>query len=243
MRIALFGDIHSNYHALEAVLADMARRGVDRLICLGDVTLKGPLPKECVDRVRALGCPVVSGNTDAAYQPDNHPSRYPARNNSQRAILADFDRHVAALTEADRAWLAGLPLTHTEVVEGHRMDFFHAVPHSNYVLLWPWSSNEELDGLRLSDETVLSGLGHNHRAFVRVHHGRTVVNAGSVGLPFDGDPRPSYAIVDVEEGGALSAQIIRVPYAVEAAITAARQVSMAGWDLFAHSVRTGRFPG
>jgi predicted phosphodiesterase len=242
MRIALFGDIHSNFHALEAVLADMARRGVDQMVCLGDITLKGPLPKECVDRVRDLGCPVVLGNTDASYQPENPPSRYPARNDSQRAILADFDRHVTALTEADRHWLANLPLTHTLWVEGMRFDFCHAVPHSNYVLLWPWSSNEELEALRLSDETVLAGFGHNHRAFIRTHHGRTFVNAGSVGLPFDGDSRPAYALVEVERG-LLSVQIIRVPYEAESAIQAARQSGMAGWELFAHTARTGRFPG
>lgn len=242
MRIALFSDIHSNYHALEAVLADMGRRSVDRLICLGDVTLKGPLPKECVDRVRDLGCPVVSGNADACYHPDRHPSKYPARNNSQRAILADFDRHVAALTEADRAWLVGFPMTHTEVVEGLRMDFFHAVPHSNYVLLMPWATPEELDGLRLSEETRFSAFGHNHRAFVRTHRGRTVVNVGSVGLPFDGDPRPGYVVAEVE-GGVLSTQIIRVPYDAEAAIRSAQQVGMAGWELFAHTARTGDFPG
>lgn len=242
MRLALFGDIHGNYHALEAVLTDMARQGVDRMVCLGDITLKGPMPKECVDRVRDLGCPVVLGNTDACYHPENHPSKYPVRNESQRAILADFDRHLAALTEADRAWLAGFPLTHTEEVEGLRMDFFHAVPHSNYVLVWPWSSNEQLEGLRLSDQTVLSGFGHNHRAFIRTHQGRTFLNAGSAGLPFDGDPRPGYALVEVK-AGRLSTQIVRVPYPVEGAIRAARQVGMAGWELFVHSARTGQFAG
>ncbi|HYG57482.1 MAG TPA: metallophosphoesterase family protein, partial [Symbiobacteriaceae bacterium] len=76
MRIAMFSDIHSNYHALEAVLGDMALRGVDRMVCLGDLTMKGPLPKECVDRVRDLGCPVVLGNTDACYSPDLRPSLF-----------------------------------------------------------------------------------------------------------------------------------------------------------------------
>ena len=86
MRIALISDIHSNYHALEAVLTDVAGRGVDRIICLGDLTLKGPLPKECVDRIRDLDCPVVLGNADGSYHPDSYPHRFPARNNSQVAI-------------------------------------------------------------------------------------------------------------------------------------------------------------
>lgn len=242
MRIGLFSDIHSNDHALEAVLADMARRGVDQMICLGDLTMKGPLPKQSVDRVRDLGCPVVLGNTDACYRPELHPGHYPIRNQSQEVALADFERHLTALSAADQAWLTDLPLTHTSVVDGVRMDFFHAAPHHNYVLVMPWAKPEELDGLRLADETRLSAFGHCHRPFVRFHQGRLYLNTGSVGLPFDGDPRPSYIIVEAE-GGILSAQIVRVPYDAEAAIRTAKSVGMAGWELFAHTARTGLFPG
>ncbi len=242
MRIALISDIHSNYHALEAVLADIARRGVDRIICLGDITLKGPLPKDCVDRVRDLGCPVVLGNTDGAYHPDNHPEKFPPRNRTQEAVLQDFPRHVATLTEEDRRWLCSFPLTLSETWEGVRMDFFHAAPHHNYVLTMPWAPNEDFAEFRLSEETQVAAFGHCHRAFIRFPQGLTLVNAGSVGVPFDGDPRPSYAIVEVLDGTA-SASIIRVPYDAEAAIKAARDVGMRGWELFAYTARTGRFSG
>jgi diadenosine tetraphosphatase ApaH/serine/threonine PP2A family protein phosphatase len=69
-----------------------------------------------------------------------------------------------------------------------------------------------------------------------------VVNTGSVGVPFDGDPRPSYALVEVEQGAAL-AGIVRVPYDPEPAIKAAQAVGMKGWELFARTARTGEFPG
>lgn len=242
MRIGLFGDIHSNYHALEAVLRDMQQRGVDRMVCLGDITMKGPLPKECVDLVRSLGCPVVQGNTDACFLPDRHPSQFPVMNRSQAEALADFERHEAALTEEDRQWLQNLPLTATDVIDGVRLDYFHAVPHHNYVLVMPWATNDEIAAMRLSDETKVSACGHNHRAFIRSPQGRMVINAGSVGAPFDGDWRPSYAIVELS-GGSLSGQIVRVPYSAEAAIQAAKDVRMHGWELFAHTARTGQFPG
>lgn len=242
MRIALFSDIHANYHALEAVLADIARRGADRLICLGDITLKGPLPKECVDRVRDLGCPVTLGNTDGCYHPDFHPDRYPVQNQSQAAAQADFQRHLAALSQEDQQWLQGHPLVVTEHWEGVRMDFFHATPENNYVLILPWAGNDVLHRLRISDDTRVSAFGHCHRAFIRNPLGRLVINPGSVGLPFDGDPRASYALLDVENGTTL-ASLVRVPYDAEAAIRAAQDVGMAGWELFAHTVRTGMFPG
>lgn len=242
MRIGLFSDIHSNCHALQAVLADMGRRGVDRLICLGDVTLKGPLPKESVDLVRSLGCPVVRGNTDGAYHPDFHPDRFPPVNKSQVVAQQDFARHVDALPEADRLWLQQLPLAVTETWEGVRFDLFHATPTNNYVLILPWTDNETLAALRMSDETQVSAFGHCHRAFIRNPQGRMVINAGSVGLPFDGDPRPCYALVEVERG-VTSATLVRVPYDPEPAIQAARDCAMKGWELFAYTARTGMFPG
>lgn len=243
MRIALFSDIHSNDHALEAVLADIALRGVDRIICLGDITLKGPLPKECVDRVRDLGCPVVLGNADGCYHPDFHPERFPAQNESQAATHADFDRHLAALTAADQQWLHSLPLHLTDTWDGAQVELFHATPGHNYVLTMPWATNDHLTTLRTSSQTVLSAFGHCHRAFVRVVNGFTAVNTGSVGLPFDGDPRPSYALVEVKNGHLTSTTIMRVAYDAEAAIRVARDVGMAVWKLFAHTARTGQFPG
>ncbi|MDF2627189.1 MAG: YfcE family phosphodiesterase [Symbiobacteriaceae bacterium] len=243
MRIALFSDIHSNYHALEAVLSDIALRGVDRIICLGDITLKGPLPKECVDRVRDLGCPVVLGNADGCYHPDFHPDRFPPQNASQVAARADFHRHLAALTRADQDWLQNFPVHLAESWEGTSVELFHATPGDNYVLTMPWASNEQMVALRSSESTQMAAFGHCHRAFVRVVHGFTVMNTGSVGLPFDGDPRPSYALVEAERGRLTMCTIIRVEYDAEAAIKAARTVGMIGWELFAHTARTGQFPG
>ncbi|HWH68531.1 MAG TPA: metallophosphoesterase family protein [Candidatus Sulfotelmatobacter sp.] len=242
MRVALVSDIHSNYHALDAVLSDVTARGVDRVICLGDITLKGPLPKECVDRIRQLGCPVVLGNTDACYHPNFHPHLFPSHNESQVAAQADFERHVAALPEDDRQWLQGFPLLLQENWEGVRVELFHASPTHNYVLVMPWATTDQLAALRTSTETAIAAFGHCHRAFVRVAHGCTVINSGSVGLPFDGDARSSYALVDVEEGRT-SAAIVRVAYDAEAAIKAARDAGMKGWELFAHTARTGEYPG
>jgi putative phosphoesterase len=242
MRIALISDIHSNYHALEAVLQDIGRRGVDRVICLGDITMKGPLPRECVARVRDLGCPVVLGNTDGCYNPNFRPELFPAQNDSQVAAHADWSRHVNALSEADRQWLQSFPLMLRETFEGVQMEFFHASPAHNYVLTMPWASNSELLSLRPDEGVGLAAFGHCHRAFVRVTHGTTFVNSGSVGLPFDGDPRPSYALLDVD-AGTLSTAVVRVPYDAEAAIQTARDVGMHGWELFAHTARTGQFPG
>ncbi len=65
MKIALISDIHGNLPALEAVLAELNAEGVDEIVCLGDVALFGPQPRQVLAILRELGCPVVMGNTDA----------------------------------------------------------------------------------------------------------------------------------------------------------------------------------
>src|SRR5215472_4266272 len=64
-KIALISDIHGNLPALDATLAEIAAEGTERIVCLGDVATLGPQPREVIARLRALGCPVVMGNTDA----------------------------------------------------------------------------------------------------------------------------------------------------------------------------------
>ena len=66
MRVALISDLHGNLTALETVLDDLDRERPDRVLCLGDVAATGPQPRETVERLREVGCPVVMGNADAA---------------------------------------------------------------------------------------------------------------------------------------------------------------------------------
>src|SRR2546430_1282723 len=66
MRFAIFSDVHGNLEALEAVLADARARKCTRFVCLGDVVGYNANPRECVERVRELDCPVVKGNHDEA---------------------------------------------------------------------------------------------------------------------------------------------------------------------------------
>ena len=95
MRVAALYDVHGNLPALEAVLAEVGREGVDAIVCGGDVCA-GPLPQECLDALRALDAVFVRGNGDRA--------------------LADWP--ASRLREDDRAFLAGLPLTASLDVDG-----------------------------------------------------------------------------------------------------------------------------
>ena len=64
MRVAIFSDIHGNLPALEAVLADVARRRPDAMYCLGDLVGYGPFPNEVIERIRSEQIPTITGNYD-----------------------------------------------------------------------------------------------------------------------------------------------------------------------------------
>lgn len=104
-RIAVFGDVHSNLEALEAVLADIRAQGVQRIVCTGDIVGYAANPSECLKIIYDLNCPVVQGNHDFYAASD--------------ASLKDFSLHAlnamlwtrARLSQADREWLRNLPMT------------------------------------------------------------------------------------------------------------------------------------
>jgi predicted phosphodiesterase len=75
MRIAIISDIHGNMVALDAALADIESEHVDQIVCLGDVAEFGPHPREVLARLRALGCPVIMGNTDERLIDPARPGR------------------------------------------------------------------------------------------------------------------------------------------------------------------------
>src|SRR3954468_19393335 len=102
--LAILSDIHSNLHALDAVLAVCRRRGVTRFCCLGDIVGYGAFPAECVDRIRALACPVVQGNHDAYVASGNLDS------DISPLARAGVEFSIAHLSAVDREWLSKLPL-------------------------------------------------------------------------------------------------------------------------------------
>src|SRR6058998_1991257 len=104
MRFAIFSDVHANLEALEAVLADARARKCTRFVCLGDVVGYNANPRECVERVRELDCPVVKGNHDEAASRLSPPGDF--NEIAERAIAWTRDH----LTDEHKEWLRGLPL-------------------------------------------------------------------------------------------------------------------------------------
>lgn len=241
MRIAAISDIHGNAVAFEAVLEDLRRQSPDVIVCLGDVVMRGPQPRECVDLLRSLNPLVtVRGNFDHLFtrwpKPDWQPTTY-----KEELAVRGLAYDSVHLSKADQAWLSDLPMEYSMSIADVHIELYHAGPNSLTRYTWPWAPVEELETLRKEPSTNLVLFGHMHHPFVRQATGFTVVNTGSIGLSFDGDNRASYAIIDIERQ-TLATQVRRVAYDVEAVIQVAHARSMPDVDLFEHAVRHAEFP-
>lgn len=200
--IAILGDIHANIDALDAVLEDCRREGVESYICTGDVVGYNAAPRECMDIVRGLGCPVVKGNHDHYVSADLDLSDF----HPNAAAVVEWTR--GQLSEGELEWLRQLPFT----VKRAGIGVVHAT----------WDNPEgfgyvfdhlQAESSFICQPTPLCFYGHTHcpmiyekqmggvfRIDAQDFHlpiGRKYfINVGSVGQPRDGDPRASYVVYD-----------------------------------------------
>lgn len=237
MRIAILSDVHGNLTALDAVVADVLQRAPDRVLHGGDLVLLGAQPAEVVDRIRELGWPGVLGNTDELlWRPEEQAHQEtlaPKLTEQLRLMFQECAPVTAELLGEERvAWLRDLPAA--ERIDG--LALVHAAPGN----LWraPQVTAEDSE-LLLTYRPLTSEIavyGHIHRPFVRPLDELTIVNCGSVGMPWDEDPRASYLLI--EDG---VPHLIRVAYDVEreAAILSASRYPDAARLI--EMRRTGRF--
>ena len=189
MRIALISDIHGNLIALDAVLADIARHGVDRIVCLGDLAMSGPRPREVVARIRALGWSVVKGNCDdlvVAMRATGQPHDAAI---ARWAVEIDY-WSATRLSSSDLAYLQALPPTvDVPLGDGATLLCVHGSPSSYTDRILPDTPDEQLDALLLPLPPGIHAIaaGHTHIPLARRYRGVTIVNPGSVGLPLARD--------------------------------------------------------
>ena len=223
MRIALISDIHGNLPALDAVLDDLKRQELDRVICLGDVCF-GPQAHECLERLRALECPMILGNWDS-WSIDGFP---PAENPIGSMLYEIGAWWAKLLTDDDRAFVRTFePTLEVPLGNGSRMLCFHGSPRSFSDWIFATTPDDELEGeFSGIDATVLAG-GHTHLQMLRRFRESMILNPGSVGQPFSQWwPREiriahwaEYGIVDSTSSEEVAFELRRVPFDLEALLT------------------------
>lgn len=210
MRIAIISDIHGNFTALKAVLQDLGQQPpVDQLIVAGDLCLNGPSPREALERVQALDCPVIQGNTDLEIV-----TEAPQKGEKKRTTVGWTREQIGA---DGIAYLEALPFSHRiSNPQGSDVLIVHANPLNLEDAIFPNSSDAALQLLLGGVDTSVGVLafGHLHIAYTRSWRHLLLVDVGSCGLPRDEDHRASYAILDWQDNG-WQAEIRRVPYDVQ----------------------------
>lgn len=220
MRFAVLTDIHANREAFEAVLADAAARGVDRIVLLGDLVGYGPDPEWCVDKAAGLvaaGAVCIQGNHDSAAAGGVESLSA----NARRAMVWTKAR----LTGAHRAFLAGLPLTAT----AGDVLFVHASANDPGAWIYVTSASMARGSFRSCEARIIL-CGHVHvpllassdvGGVVRVQtfrmatpiplirSRRWLAVVGAVGQPRDGIAQAGYALLDT---GTNELTFRRAPY-------------------------------
>jgi putative phosphoesterase len=236
--ITIFGDIHANLPALEAVLADMEARNLSPLYCLGDLVGYGTFPNEVIDMLRTRNIPTLMGNYDQGVgnSSDDCGCAYTSK------VAEELGKRSIAwsnqnTTDENKAYLRQLSGQIPLELDRLRVQLVHGSPRKINEYLFenrPDATMERL--LDMADADVLV-CGHTHIPYHRIlPSGRHVVNAGSVGKPKDGNPQACYVVLEANDSK-LTVTFRRVPYDIERAAQAIEASYMP--NEYAEMLRTG----
>jgi len=219
-RVAALYDVHSVLPALEAVLAEVEGEGVD-LIVLGGDCIHGPQPAETLSRLRALGDRAVwiRGNTDRLIWEE-------AGEDTAHGWVAEL------IGPDGLAFLRSLPLTYELEIDGlGRVLFCHATPRDDEEIVTPLTPDDRLAEIVADVEADVVVAGHTHMQQDRSVGGVRWVNAGSVGLPYEGEVKAFWTVLgpDVEPRN--------TAFDVEAAIRAFEAVGREDAERFVENFR------
>jgi predicted phosphodiesterase len=233
MRYGVFSDVHSNLEALESVLSAFKKEKIQSFLCLGDIVGYGPNPNECIQKIAGFKkAQMTAGSHDYAAVGMKEMTWF---NDMAARALTWTKRH---LKEESRSFLMRLP----RLVDSSIFTLAHGSPRDpidEYLL----SSRQYLDNLEFF-RTPICFIGHTHvpcvfytdslgviqhkplqegEVFKFDPQGQTIVNAGSVGQPRDGDNRACGVLYDAEKN---EIKMIRCSYDIPAVQSKMRQASL-----------------
>ena len=238
MKIAFISDIHGNAIALDAVLRDLEKQGIDKIYVLGDIVYRGPEPKRSLDLVRSLHTEVIKGNADEwvvrGVREGEVADKVLALMNLERQWI------VEQLEPSDIEYLEGLPTQLNLTIEDVEVSAFHATPTSLFEIVPPNADDNQIETVLMhAHEAQVYVYAHIHKPYIRYLNGKVIMNIGSVGLPFDGLAKASYGLVEIEDGQ-LKTSIRRVGYELEHVVALYHEVNYPNAEMMSKIIRTAR---
>ncbi len=242
-RIALFSDVHGNALALEAVRKAIKAAKPDAVMVAGDLVLNGPDPCGAVDGLRELeaaGAMITQGNTDIAVADHDYAAAFPSYTDG----IPDAIRYAAewaheALGQDRLDWLRRLPAERRLRVDETLILATHASPGSQTAGFDMGLDASVTTELLSRTDARLICCGHTHLPEVRDFGFKQIINGGSAGYVFDGDPTASWALIDIDDDE-VRAEIKRTTFDTMAVSDALSARGLPGDIYRAATIRTGK---
>ena len=234
MRIAFISDIHGNFTALQAVMADITAQKVDRVICLGDVATLGPQPREVLAALQALDCTFIKGNHDSAVLNPEEAAHYEITSHLIPDLIWCREQLTESHLELIQSFLSKYELTFPN---GVSVLSFHGSPLSSTDLLQSTTPKEVMEKYFEGQTATVFIGGHSHIQMYRRMGDKLILNSGSVGNAFEYAftpglipsllPWAEYAILS-QSGNSLDVDLRRVYYDTDALIQEVQKSGLPG---------------
>jgi putative phosphoesterase len=243
-KAAVLGDVHGNLAALEAALKDIKRHKPDVLLVTGDLVMNGPRPSETLQRVRQLeadGAIVIQGNTDVAVADFDYAAAFPWLDEVPAVQQAAAEWANDQLADDELDYLRRLPWERRLSVGGSMVLVCHGSPGSqSNGLPADLDPSITVERVTRTDARVIC-CGHTHVAESRELGARLILNPGSCGYAFDGEPSACWALLTIDQEGNPAAELYRPEYDAQAAAEEVAERGLIGDVYRAATIRTGRF--
>jgi putative phosphoesterase len=236
MRIAVFGDVHGNIFALNAVLTQIDAIKPDKVVCVGDLVGYGPFPNEVIETIRSRGIITIQGNYDEGVGLDLMACGCDYKDQKAMEMGAASLYWTQDNTRSEnKSWLSSLPVDYIAEWEGVTVRFTHGSPRANNEYLFEGSEAllQVMDSIK---ESVLV-CGHTHLPYHQMINGKQIINSGSIGKPKHGNPNATWIYAEISNGR-WSVKIMETAYDAESMAKAIEASTLPHG--FADMIRSGK---
>ena len=242
-RILLISDIHGNWPALQAVVADLPVSTFDTIINCGDSLVYGPFPKETLDWLRSFATFSVLGNTDIKVRKLLQGKSIKKPSKPEKRIM--YESTAEMLEQANIKYLFSLkksdalvlPVSLDRKNPETKIGIFHGSPEHHNEFLFPTTPQARFREIANHSNFDIILTGHSHTPY-HLHFGAThFINPGSVGRMFDGDPRASCATLTIKDN-ILKVDHFRIKYDIANTTRQLKKLQLP--SIYADMFRKGR---